>query len=369
MKIMHITHTDVTDDSRIEKEIEALLNLDDASLYSFSVKSQNFSQEKLHSDVTYKIIDSKVSRIKRFPRSLKHIAKMLELSFWIVWKGLSIRPKVIHAHDTLVLPAATVLAMILSADLIYDAHELESNKNGQSNFMRLGTKLLEKLCWWRVDAFITVSSSIRDWYFTNFSPKKNAIVLNSPVLSTSGESHLRSRFGISEDSLVFIYIGYLSKGRGIENTLAAFEGYQGARHLVFLGSGDLEPLVKAYSAKNNNIHHHPPVAHDEVVKFARGADVGLCVIENVSLSDYYCLPNKLFEYAFSGLKIIGSDFPEINKVIAEYDLGLVVDGSVESLKAAIFQFESVMDSDDVKDLSGLTWNSQENRLRDLYASL
>ena len=75
--------------------------------------------------------------------------------------------------------------------------------------------------------------------------------------------------------------------------------------------------------KNSNIHLHKKVPHNQVVNLIKSADVGICIIENVSLSDYYCLPNKLFEYSFAGLRVIGSDFPEISNYILSNKLGEV----------------------------------------------
>ena len=43
-----------------------------------------------------------------------------------------IKFEVIHCHDTLVLPIGYLLKKIKKSKLIYDAHELESNKKGQS---------------------------------------------------------------------------------------------------------------------------------------------------------------------------------------------------------------------------------------------
>ena len=42
---------------------------------------------------------------------------------------------------------------------------------------------------------------------------------------------------------------------------------------------------------------------------------------NVSLSGYYCLPNKLFEYCFC--VPIASDFPDIVDVVSKFKLGYV----------------------------------------------
>ena len=43
--------------------------------------------------------------------------------------------------------------------------------------------------------------------------------------------------------------------------------------------------------------------------------------ENVSLSYYYTSPSKLFEYIAVGLPVIGSNFPEIERVVREYGIG------------------------------------------------
>ena len=81
----------------------------------------------------------------------------------------------------------------------------------------------------------------------------------------------------------------------------------------------------SYSANYKNIHFHPLVPHHEVVNLIKSSDVGICFIENVSLSDYFCLPNKLFEYLFAGLNILGSNIPEIVKFITTNKVGTVCD--------------------------------------------
>ena len=46
----------------------------------------------------------------------------------------------------------------------------------------------------------------------------------------------------------------------------------------------------------------------------------MCLIQNVSLSDYYCLPNKLFEYCFAEIPVLASNFPDISQTVEKYDL-------------------------------------------------
>jgi glycosyltransferase involved in cell wall biosynthesis len=57
------------------------------------------------------------------------------------------------------------------------------------------------------------------------------------------------------------------------------------------------------------------VPTEDVVRWAAGADVGLALIQNVSLSYFLSLPNKLFEYVAAGLPVVASDFPELRGVV------------------------------------------------------
>ena len=51
----------------------------------------------------------------------------------VVLRSIRFRPQIIHCHDMFVLPLAVVVKLLTGARLIYDAHELESDRNGLSN--------------------------------------------------------------------------------------------------------------------------------------------------------------------------------------------------------------------------------------------
>lgn len=103
---------------------------------------------------------------------------------------------------------------------------------------------------------------------------------------------------------------------------------------------------------------------------AKSADFGFCLIENVSLSDYYCLPNKLFEYAFSDIRIIASNFPEISRIVRDYDLGECCDLTLEGVKDAIKTTSSIeYTKSSEKDLYPLSWAAQKEKIICLYKQL
>jgi glycosyltransferase involved in cell wall biosynthesis len=110
------------------------------------------------------------------------------------------------------------------------------------------------------------------------------------------------------------------------------------------------------------------VPHDELVSFINGADVGFCLIENVSLSDYYCLPNKLFEYIFAGVKVIASDFPELRDMCERYKLGVVWDEKVEDISELIPKL-NLLGKIDCEFLYDFSWEFQEKKLKSLYKNI
>ena len=54
-------------------------------------------------------------------------------------------------------------------------------------------------------------------------------------------------------------------------------------------------------------------------------DIGVALIENISKSYYYALPNKLFEYIMAEVPVVVSNLPQMKEIIEKYDVGFAVD--------------------------------------------
>jgi glycosyltransferase involved in cell wall biosynthesis len=316
-------------------------------------------------------------KLRFLPTFIRHILTIIELSIKMFLIACKIRPDIIHSHDVVALPLAVLLKILFRSKLIYDAHELESNKNGLSESLGRATFITEKFLWSFVNFLITVSPSIDKWYQNNLGPKSSEIILNSPAISTdcknddaSNKRYLRSKYNIPDDCKIFIYVGILGKGRGIEIFLDIFSDIKNA-HLVFMGYGELSNLIDDQTKIFNNIHLHQAAKHDQVVNIIKSADVGLCLIENVSLSDYYCLPNKLFEYCFAGVPIIASNFPDISEIVRRFGLGVCCDENVSVILDTVngyingdFAFKLELSS-----MADLGWDAQQDKLTELYSDI
>jgi glycosyltransferase involved in cell wall biosynthesis len=374
LKILHLTHTDVRVDSRILKELGAL---DEAGVYEVHAVGMAELGTVGGVDILYA---AQVRSMRVFFRSMRwlpghvrHVVIYLEMLLRVLVAALSVRPRLVHCHDAPLLPIAVLLAFLCRAKLIYDAHELESDKNGQTALISRGTYLLEKASWGGVDGFVTVSGSIMRWYETRFARKESELVLNSPVIAATAahspalvERRFHQKYDIPEERLVFVYLGLLVQGRGVEKLLQVFSAQGVDAHIVFVGRGPLREMIERCGQENSRVHVHDAVPHDQVVALVKSADYGVCLVERVSLSDYYSLPNKLFEYAFAGVPVLASDFPDMRELVERFGLGTCTADDEVSITQAVLRLQALGRQRVTTDLAPLGWAAQAEHLRGLY---
>ena len=376
-----MSHSDISRDSRILKEIDSIKNsFPQFQIMGIGIKKNSLISQNKRTSFKKNIlsITLKSKKFLFFPKIFKYFLYYIEflIKTLIFLKNKEIL--VIHCHDYTVLPIGLIIKILFGSKLVYDAHELESLN--EKNYLKFSIKskiifFLEKIIWNKVDLFITVSPSIMNWYQEKFGYKKNSIiVLNSPKLTnikTLKKDSLRKLLKISKEQLIFLYVGVLEYGRGVENALEAFSNSKINSNLVFIGYGKLENKIKLYSKKYKNIYILKSVPHHQLVSLIKSADIGLCLIEKISLSDYYCLPNKFFEFAFANLHILASNFPDMKKMIKKYSLGSYIEPNYAELLKKIKLFENNINKMKIKknNLINLSWKMQSKKLVNSYKKL
>jgi glycosyltransferase involved in cell wall biosynthesis len=300
-----------------------------------------------------------------------------ERRVWDLCKEWSILVVSVHSSNVLSLGAA--LARSGAARLVYEPHELESHSANTPLWQRWMARWTEARLVRHCDRVVVVSDSIADWYRRAFRIPRPTVVRNVPDMPVSGApsptpSLWRTRFGIADDHMVFIYQGALSPGRRIEQFLRVFAAAQPDRHVVFMGYGELESQVRLAAERFPNIHFAPAVAPKDVLRHTAGADVGLVGVENVCLSYFFSLPNKLFEYIAAGVPALVNDWPEMKRVVLDQGCGWVVPGDDD---AAWLCAVDTMDWAAVRRAAEcsqraadrFSWTREQDSLRNVYASV
>jgi glycosyltransferase involved in cell wall biosynthesis len=80
------------------------------------------------------------------------------------------------------------------------------------------------------------------------------------------------------------------------------------------------------------------------MQFTAHADIGLTLDKPNNLNYCFSLPNKVFDYIHANTPIICTDLPEVSKVVAGHQVGLVLEEfNVSTLVEAIKKLQSDRD--------------------------
>jgi glycosyltransferase involved in cell wall biosynthesis len=320
----------------------------------------------------------RVRRISRHtvpgPRFLRKIVQTLSWYFNVLRRYWPAPVGCVNCHSVAVLPLALLLKLRHQCPIVYDTHELETESMGARGAARIVYKLIERFGIHRVDSVVVVSDSIADWYVSAYGIRRPLVVRNVPERAAPlcrDRGLLRGRLGIPADHLVFMYHGGLFTGRRIDQYVRIFKCLPPDRHVVFMGYGELESLIRQAAATCPNIHFLPAVDPEDVIAYAAGADVGLHGLEPRCLSYRLALPNKVFESLAGGVPILSNDLPEIARLVQRYRCGWILgDGDQDWFRSIA---ELTRDDIDAarcgaeRATTAFTWALERERLRPIYA--
>lgn len=256
---------------------------------------------------------------------------------WLSNNSISENYTHIFASDLYSLPIAARYKSRISSSpkLIYDSREIYSSLGSLSGrpLAQKIISLIEKKYVKQVDTVL--ASGQRDIDFIRNSFPKSIdyhVLLNlPPYKKIEVSNYLRDRFNISADKRIALYQGAVSRGRGLEKSIEAFSK-QDKWSLCIVGGGPELSGYKKLARGFEYIHFTGLVPYSELHSITCSADIGLSLIEPISLSYKYALPNKLFEYFMAGLPVLATNMPPIEEVIKEAGGGLLIYGELTAAK-------------------------------------
>jgi len=140
----------------------------------------------------------------------------------------------------------------------------------------------------------------------------------------------RKSLNLNDDIVLFSFIGFLAKYRGLEEIVEACnlikEEIRNFKILI-IGRGPIKEkilnLIKIYNLSNFFIILNF-INFDKVPNYVNASDVIFVFYNPDRLNNWYAVPNKLFEALACKIPVIGSDFGYLKKLIQEMNCGLLV---------------------------------------------
>lgn len=313
---------------------------------------------------------------------------------------------VVHAHDANMLLVGWLLARIWKAKLVYDAHELWDSlyqfEREQTEAMKISagkkrktiqdierTRHLERFLLPRSHALISVNDSLcRMLNETAHLPQERCVTLRNTAeyFESNDQPHrlFHQHFSLAPDTKVLLYQGEIKSARGIEPLLSAIELLPDANlALVMMGSIPSEEYEKQLHNRIEQSEHlkgrvlfKERVTRSELLPWTASADLGVAPILNIRANNYYCLPNKLFEYLQAEVPCATSDFPELKAIVEGHQVGFTFNPDhPQTLADAVTDFfqhperaeQYRQNARNVK--RELSWEQEQHKLIALYNQL
>ena len=100
-------------------------------------------------------------------------------------------------------------------------------------------------------------------------------------------------------------------------------------------------MVEHYKKIDTNVVHIDFMPVPDYFVFTANAYVGILSYDSSILNNAYCAPNKIYEYGYFALPMIGNDIPGLRYTIEKENAGIIIDEEdVVSIKNAIIKIDA-----------------------------
>ena len=235
------------------------------------------------------------------------------------------RKDVLLCNDTDALVANYAASVVCRRPLVFDAHELfpEVPELVGRRFVKWFWTKIEDFIFPRLRHCYTVCQSIADYYANRYGTRMG-VVRNIPVMTMPQlPAVLPSAVPVGKKML--LYQGAVNVGRGLEWVIPAMRWLDDCV-LVICGNGDLLDEMKALAVREGvaeRVVFTGRIPAGELDAYTVQADAGLVLLDNLGLSYYYSLPNRIFDFMKFGVPVLATDFPEIRRVVDACKSGLL----------------------------------------------
>lgn len=230
-----------------------------------------------------------------------------------------------------------------------------------------------------------------DWIERTFVPKfKNGYTVSHGIAAA-----FKSKYGVDYQVIrnlsslkplsslihkkkkVILYQGAVNEARGLEFLLPAMKFIDA--ELDIYGDGNFIEQTKVLITANNlqdKVFLKGKILPEELDIITQEAYIGINLVENNGLNQYYSLANKFFDYMQNGLPQVSMNFPEYKKINDEYEIALLIDDlECNTIAGAINKLLSdenlyhQLQHNCLKAREILNWQNEEKKLIAFYKTI
>ncbi len=233
--------------------------------------------------------------------------------------------------DTIV--ACYYISKIKGIKRIYDAHEYFSQQKEI-----ITRPAIYKVWHWIEKTYLpkfpngyTVGNFIATEFNKNFGVHYE-VIRNLPLMkeeNRTGQSN--------EDKKIIIYQGAVNEARGLEFLIPAMKSIDALLHIY--GDGNFVEQTRLIISTNNladKVFMKGKLLPEQLDAMTTRAYIGLNLVENIGLNQYYSLANKFFDLIHHNIPQVTMNFPEYKKINDVFEVAVLIDNlQVNTIENAI----------------------------------
>ncbi len=290
----------------------------------------------------------------------------IRLLFFLLFKSADC----ICAIDLDTILPCLLISKLKGIERVYDAHEYFSQQKeiiSRPAIYRIW-HWIEKKTIPRFKHGYTVSQSIAEDFEKKYGVQYS-IIRNLPEKKTN-------TYNLPRENII-LYQGAVNEARGLEYLIPAMKSIDAPLHIY--GDGNFMQatidLIKEndLSEKLLLMGKHLPKELDAITQRAK---IGINLVENIGLNQYYSLANKFFDYIQFETPQISMNFPEYKRINDQYEVAILLDELNETSIANAIQL-LLNDSNLYERLKSnctlakkyLNWEEEEKILIQFYKQL
>jgi glycosyltransferase involved in cell wall biosynthesis len=298
--------------------------------------------------------------------------KLMYVDYWIklFFVLLFRKADILCAIDLDTIMPVYYASRLRSKKRVYDAHELFTELKEV-----ISRPAIHKMWLWierhTVPNF-PVGYTIGECYAEEFKRKygvsygvvRNATVLKPLTIPVKKEKYI-------------LYQGAVNVGRRFEQLIPAMQFVDAP--LIICGEGNFFEETKALVAQyklEHKITFKGYVPPEELRQYTLGAWVGITLFEDTSLSNKLSMANRFFDYMHAAVPQVCNQYPEYEKVNAQFEIATLLDDpKPENIAAALNHllsdevYHQRLEQNCLGAREIYCWQMQEKTLLDTYARI
>jgi len=253
---------------------------------------------------------------------------------------------------------------------VYDAHELfcEMKEIVSRPAIYKAWKRIEKYAVPKFQHGYTVSKLIAD-EFNNMYKVDYEVIRNIPLQQ---ELHIP----LKKEKYI-LYQGAVNEGRSFETIIPAMKLVNA--QLIICGDGNFMQQAKQLVVENSlheKIIFKGYVPPHELQTYTRNAYIGINLVDEKGLNNYYSLANRFFDYMHAAIPQLCADLPAYRDINEQFEIAVLIsDLSPENIANQInilLQDEALyrrLQQNCTKAREAFNWQNEEKKLISFYKSL